>query len=99
MSANDVFSQGLEELIEKIRNSDVQLEKRSRAEALLSRLFRHMSWILALPAFLGVWGGIWDRTISGLPKSIIVSTLAAAFVLFFVQIVTSFAATRKNEDR
>ena len=99
MSANDAFSQGLEELLEKIRNSDVLLEKRSRAEALRSRLFRHLSWILAIPTFLGVLGGLWDRTISGLPKSIIASILAAAFVLFFVQIVISFAATRKNEGQ
>jgi hypothetical protein len=99
MSANDVFSQGLEELIEKIRNSDVQLEKRSRAESLLSRLLRHLSWILAFLTFLGVLESIWDRTTSGLPKSIIGSILAAAFVLFFVQIVISFASTRKNEGR
>ena len=99
MSPNDVSDQGLEALIEKIRNSDGQSQKRGRAEALRSRLLRHLSWILASLTSLTVFRSMWDKRTLDLPKSIMVSILVAAFVLSLVQMVISFAAPRRNEGR
>ncbi len=86
---NDEFDQRLEDLRERMRDSSSQRERVARVEGKPSRFLGHLSWLLALMAFLGVLGGMWGRVALDPFRSCIVAALVAAIVLFFGQLIIS----------
>jgi len=89
MPADDEF----EERWEDIKKEIDQRKRLDRLEVKSSLLFR-VNEVLALLTFFGVLWVTWERTPSDLLRSIVIAALAAASILFIVQLMISFVIAR-----
>jgi hypothetical protein len=89
MPADDEFEERWEDLKKEID----QRKRFDRVEVKSSRLFR-LNRVLALLTFFGVLWVTWEGTPSDLLRSIVIAALAAATILFVVQLVIALVIAR-----